>query len=358
MTSFVAELGIVFLLFFLGLEFSFERLLRSGRHVGLGGSVDLMVNAAVGLIVGVVAFGFSFAALILAAGIYVSSSAVIVKGLIDFRRLADNETDLVLAILIFEDIVVAGILGFAAAGGGGLSPTLVAVAKALGFVTVSLAAARFLPRLIDQAAPPAAQRVLPARRLRVGCRNGGDRDVARHLRGDRRADGRHRARRDLRPRGDRGAVPRRSATCSRRCSSSSSGSRSTSERSAASAGSSRSRSSCRSVGKLVSGFAAGLLGGFSRRQSVNVGAALVAHGEFTIILAQIASDNDAIGLADRSDLVAFAGLYVLVTATIGVVLMKESKATWPSAVPADYPDPTKEDRCRLICARPDSRESG
>ena len=140
----------MFLLFFLGLEFSFERLLRSGRHVGLGGSVDLTVNAAVGLIVGVVAFGFSFAALILAAGIYVSSSAVIVKGLIDFKRLADNETDLVLAILIFEDIVVAGILGFAAAGGGGLSPTLVAVAKALGFVTVSLAAARFLPRLIDQ----------------------------------------------------------------------------------------------------------------------------------------------------------------------------------------------------------------
>ena len=52
----------------------------------------------------------------------------------------------------------------------------------------------------------------------------------------------------------------------------------------------------------------------------------MAHGEFTIILAQIASDNDAISLADRSDLVAFSGLYVLVTATIGVVLMKESKA--------------------------------
>ena len=48
-TTFVAELGIVFLLFFLGLEFSFDRLLRSGRHVGLGGSIDLVVNAAVGL---------------------------------------------------------------------------------------------------------------------------------------------------------------------------------------------------------------------------------------------------------------------------------------------------------------------
>ena len=118
-TTFVAELGIIFLLFFLGLEFSFDRLVRSGRHVVLGGSIDLVVNAAVGLLVGVVAFGLGFSALILAAAIYVSSSAVTVKGLIDFRRLADDETDLILAILVFEDIVIAGVLGFAAAGGAG-----------------------------------------------------------------------------------------------------------------------------------------------------------------------------------------------------------------------------------------------
>ena len=79
-TTFVAELGIIFLLFFLGLEFTVDRLLRSGRHIGLGGSIDLTVNAAVGLLVGVIAFGFGFPALILAAAIYVSSSAVTVKG--------------------------------------------------------------------------------------------------------------------------------------------------------------------------------------------------------------------------------------------------------------------------------------
>jgi K+:H+ antiporter subunit KhtU len=100
-TDFVAELGIIFLLFFLGLEFSFDRLLRSGRHIGLGGSIDLLVNAGLGAVVGLAAFGPSFAAIILAAAVYVSSSAVIVKGLIDFRRLADDETDLVLAILVF-----------------------------------------------------------------------------------------------------------------------------------------------------------------------------------------------------------------------------------------------------------------
>src|SRR5437867_11671592 len=49
-TQFVAELGIVFLLFFLGLEFSAGRLLRSGRHIGYGGAVDLVVNAGLGLV--------------------------------------------------------------------------------------------------------------------------------------------------------------------------------------------------------------------------------------------------------------------------------------------------------------------
>src|SRR3954463_5034832 len=83
-TDFVAELGIVFLLFFLGLEFTLDRLTRSGRHALLGGAIDFVLNAGLGLIVGVAAFGFHFAALILAAAIYVSSSAITVKGLIDF----------------------------------------------------------------------------------------------------------------------------------------------------------------------------------------------------------------------------------------------------------------------------------
>src|ERR671930_599722 len=110
-TDFVAELGIVFLLFFLGLEFALGRLLRTGRHLGLGGAIDLAANAGVGLIVGVAAFGFSFAALILAGAI---------------------------------------VLGFAAGGGGKLGATLAVVAKALGFVTASLVASRWLARPIDR----------------------------------------------------------------------------------------------------------------------------------------------------------------------------------------------------------------
>jgi len=79
------------------------------------------------------------------------------------------------------------------------------------------------------------------------------------------------------------------------------------------------------VGKTITGMLAGRVGGFTRRQGLNAGIALLAHGEFTIILAQLAAGNPEIGAADRTDLVAFSGLYVLATATIGIVLMKESK---------------------------------
>jgi monovalent cation:H+ antiporter-2, CPA2 family len=323
-TSFLAELGVVFLLFFLGLEFSFDRLLRSGRHLGLGGSIDLAVNAAIGLAVGVLAFGFSLAAVILAAAVYVSSSAVTVKGLIDFRRLADDETDLVLAILVFEDIAVAGALGFASAGGGGVSPTLILVAKALGFITLSLAVSRFLSRPIDRildrlpseffllfvfaivvgfAAAAEAIGLSEA----IGALMGGIVLAETSVRQE--IEERFLSFRDLfaalffftfglsidvEALGDIGWLVAAAVVLS-------------------------------VGGKLASGFGAGRVGGFTPRQSVNVGAALVAHGEFTIILADLASRNVEIAAADRADLAAFAGLYVLATATIGVVLMKESK---------------------------------
>jgi CPA2 family monovalent cation:H+ antiporter-2 len=323
-TSFVAELGIIFLLFFLGLEFSLDRLRRTGRHFGLGGSIDLAVNAGVGLLIGVVAFGLDFSALILAAAVYVSSSAVVVKGLIDFRRLADDETDLVLAILVFEDIVIAGVLGFAAAGGGGVSPTLVAVAKALGFVTVALALARYGAAPLDRVLRwlPREFFLLAVFGFLVGAAAaakelGLSEAIGALMAGIVLAGTRARANveesflafRDLFAAlfffvfglsidvgalGEIGWLVALAVVLS-------------------------------VAAKVVAGFAAGRVGGFTQRQSLNVGAALVSHGEFTIVLAQLASANAAIALADRNDLVAFAGLYVLATATIGVLLMKESK---------------------------------
>jgi CPA2 family monovalent cation:H+ antiporter-2 len=323
-TEFVAELGIIFLLFFLGLEFTLDRLRRSGMHLGIGGTIDFVVNAVLGLIVGVAAFGFSFAALILAGAIYVSSSAVAVKGLIDFRRLADDETDLVLAILIVEDIVIAFVLAFAGGGGSGIDDSLFLAFKAITFIVVSLAVSRWGARSIDRLLEwmPHEFFLLFTFALLIGM------SAVSHWLGLSEAIGAlmagvilsdTAARHELEERflsfrdifgalfffvfglsidveaiGGLGWLIALAVVVS-------------------------------VVGKLGSTYAAGRVGGFTPRQSLNAGAALVARGEFTVILAQVAASNPAISTADERDLVAIAGLYVLITAVIGVLLMKESK---------------------------------
>jgi K+:H+ antiporter subunit KhtU len=335
-TDFVAEIGLIFLLFFLGLEFSVDRLVRSGRHVGLGGAVDLVVNAGLGLLVGVAAFGPTFAALVLAACIYVSSSAIAVKALIDFRRLADDETDLVLAILLFEDIAIAAVLGFVATGGGSVATTAGVTLKALAFVAASLAASRWLGASIGRLlgrleleffllavfgfviAMSAVAKELDMSEA-IGALMAGvvlsDSGVREEI------EQRFFAVRDvfaalfffvfaltieLDRTADVGWIVLLALAATL-------------------------------LGKVGVGVVAGRLGGFSVRQGVNAGAALVAHGEFTIILAQLAAGNAALAAAHRDDIVAFAGLYVLASATVGVVLMKESRRLGRFLSPARVP---------------------
>ena len=332
-TEFVAELGVIFLLFFLGLEFTLERFRRSSMHLGIGGTIDFVVNAGLGLVVGVVAFGFTFPAIILAGAIYVSSSAVAVKGLIDFRRLADDETDLVLAILIVEDIVIAFVLAFAGGGGGEVTETLELAAKAIGFIAASLAASRWLARPIDRLLEwmPREFFLLFTFALLIGM------SALAHELGLSEAIGALMAGIILSDTSARAEIEE--------------GFLSFRDIFAALFffvfGLSIDVNAIDSlgwlialavvltvVGKVGGTYAAGRVGGFTRRQSLNAGSAMVAHGEFTVILAQVAQTNAALGASARRDLVAFSGLYVLATSLVGVVLMKESKRIGRRLFPA------------------------
>ena len=323
-TDFVAEIGLVFLLFFLGLEFTLGRLARSRQHALVGGAIDFLVNAGLGLVIGVAAFGISFGSLVLAAAIYVSSSAITVKGLIDFRRLADDETDLVLAILVAEDLVIGLVLGFAAGGGGAAGETLALVAKAIAFVAAALAVSKWLSGLIDRLLDwlPREFFLLAVFAFLMGAGA-----LGREL-GLSEAIGALMAGVVLSETSVREEIEERFFSF----------------RDVFAAlfffvfGLSIDVAEIGSVGwilaaavvaalvgKVGGGYVAGLVGGLTRRQSFNAGVALVAHGEFTIILAQVASGNPQISGQTQAKLVAFAGLYVLITATIGVALMKESK---------------------------------
>ena len=324
-TDFVAEVGLVFLLFFLGLEFTLGRIARSRRLALFGGAIDLVVNGALGLLIGLAAFGLSLGALVLGAAIYVSSSAVTVKGLIDFRSLADDETDLVLAILVAEDLVIGLVLAFASGGGGAAEDTLAIVAKAIAFIAGALAISKWLTGPIDRFLDrlPRESFLLVTFAFVVGAAA-----LAKEL-GVSEAVGALMAGVVLSETSVRDEIEERFFSF----------------RDVFAAlfffvfGLSIDVGKLGSVawllalavvasvvGKIGGGYAAGIAGGFAERQSLNVGVALVAHGEFTIILAQIAEQNPRISEATHVKLAAFAGLYVLVTAVIGVVLMKESKA--------------------------------
>ncbi|WP_158059190.1 cation:proton antiporter [Halorussus halophilus] len=133
----LAELGIVLLLFFLGLEFNIERLVDGWNQLVGIGSVDFVVNFGVGVVLGFV-FGFSPIETLFFAGIvYISSSAVITKSLIERGWIANPESEAILGTLVFEDILIAvylALLSAVALGGGGLETAAVSVGVAFAFL--------------------------------------------------------------------------------------------------------------------------------------------------------------------------------------------------------------------------------
>ena len=136
-----AELGIVFLLFFLGLEFNMDRLLAARERIGKAGTVDFVINFGVGMLLGWVLFGEFLPAFLIAGIVYISSSAIITKSLIDLGWIANDEANPMLGTLVYEDLVIALYLAIASAvvlGGGDLGATLGQIGIAMGFILVLL----------------------------------------------------------------------------------------------------------------------------------------------------------------------------------------------------------------------------
>jgi CPA2 family monovalent cation:H+ antiporter-2 len=136
-----AELGIVFLLFFLGLEFNLDRLLANRSLIGRAGTIDLVINFGAGFLLGYLLFGSPIPAFVFAGMVYISSSAIITKSLIDLGWIANDESGPMLGTLVYEDLFIAVYLAILLAlvgGGGDISSALTSVGIALGFIAVLL----------------------------------------------------------------------------------------------------------------------------------------------------------------------------------------------------------------------------
>jgi CPA2 family monovalent cation:H+ antiporter-2 len=139
----LAELGIVFLLFFLGLEFSLDRLLASREKIGKAGTLDLLVNFPVGVLIGLVLGWSALEAFVLGGIVYISSSAIITKSLIDLGWIANDEANPILGTLVYEDLFIAFYLAVLSAvllGGGEPADIAVDIAVAMVFLLVLVSA--------------------------------------------------------------------------------------------------------------------------------------------------------------------------------------------------------------------------
>ncbi|TWD54748.1 potassium/proton antiporter membrane subunit (CPA2 family) [Arthrobacter sp. AG367] len=134
------EIGVILLLLMLGLEYTASELFTGLRRSWQAGVLDLVLNflpgAALALLLGWGGVG----AMVMGGVTYISSSGIAAKVITDLGRLGNRETPVVLSILVFEDLAMAVYLPILTATLAGVSflGGLTAVGIALAVVTMVL----------------------------------------------------------------------------------------------------------------------------------------------------------------------------------------------------------------------------
>ncbi|WP_028864102.1 monovalent cation:proton antiporter family protein [Psychromonas aquimarina] len=153
----VAEFGIVFLMFSLGLEFSLNKLIEMRRSVFGVGALQVIASFFMFFFISHL-FAMSWQQSFAVAGVLtMSSTAIIVKVLGDQQRLHSKTGKLAVAILLFQDLavvpflIVIPIIAVPAQEGAVLMPLSIAFVKGAFAVAVLLSIGRWLlPRFFDE----------------------------------------------------------------------------------------------------------------------------------------------------------------------------------------------------------------
>ena len=314
-----AEIGVILMLLMLGLEFSPRELVVNVRRSTLAGLVDLALNFTPGLAAGFL-LGFDPIVAVLLGGVtYISSSGIVAKLVADLDRIGNHETPVVLSVLVIEDLamvlylpIVSGVLF-----GGSFLSTTVTIFVSLGVVLAILSVAYVLgDRLSVIALSPSSEALLLtllgvtllvaglAGRLNLSTAVGAfvvgvalSGDIVSHARGLLLPLRNLFAavfflffglQVDIRLIPDVAAAAVAIAVVS-------------------------------TITKVTTGWIAAGRVGIGIPGRVRAGAALVAHGEFSIVIAEL-------GIARESDLGALAAAYVIVLTFIGALLYQFSDA--------------------------------
>ena len=312
-----AEIGLVLMLLMLGLEFSTHELIVNVRRSTLAGVVDFVLNFAPGFVAGLILDFDPIIASLLGGVTYISSSGIVAKLVADLDRIGNHETSVVLSVLVIEDLamvlylpVVSGLLF----GGSVLSTTLTVVVSLVAVVAVLGVAYRFGDRLSAIALSKSSEALLLtllggtllvaglAGRLNISTAVGAfvvgvalSGEIVSHARGlllplrnlfaavffvffGLQVDV------NLIPSVALAALAIAAVTV---------------------------------VTKLATGWIAAGRAGIGKPGRLRAGAALIAHGEFSIVIAEL-------GIARESNLGALAAAYVIILTLVGAVLYQFS----------------------------------
>ena len=160
-----AEIGVILLLFVIGIEFPYAKIKSIGRVAVGVGTIGLFLTLGV-IFYTATAFGMQFMdALFIAAALSISSTAIIVKILEEMGRIKKESSILVLGILIVEDVIavilISSLQSIALVGTVSIESTVavvvVAIALIVGTFTVGT---RVIPPLIDRVAAAEHREIL------------------------------------------------------------------------------------------------------------------------------------------------------------------------------------------------------
>jgi monovalent cation:H+ antiporter-2, CPA2 family len=150
-TRLLAELGVAFLLFTLGLEFSLPRMLATRREVFGLGTLQMAITGGVFALLGYLGGVGWLSAIVLGGALAMSSTAILLQQLTDRAELNRTHGRLAFAMLLFQDLAFVPLLALAAMLAAGreyrpLSETLTALLGGVLALVAVLAAGRWLLR--------------------------------------------------------------------------------------------------------------------------------------------------------------------------------------------------------------------
>ena len=144
-SQYLSSLGLIFLLFYVGLEMRPRSLRERGRTILFSGGIDLAVNLLIGFAAAIL-LGFPLLeSFILAAAFYISSSAMAIASLVENRRLILPEAETIVWMMVFEDVLLILLISLFSLQGGNLLTYLLLT---IAVLAATVAIVRLLERPI------------------------------------------------------------------------------------------------------------------------------------------------------------------------------------------------------------------